>query len=127
MSHTIIIRPTADFEPTVGGLVKHSIQVAEGVEIITESTDYLRAMARVLNERADKYADAEPELQHPGTWLPGDRLTDPKENLWERGSEGKWPAPKGMEFGYLTDSNVDWLVKIGELTITHLVPRSEVA
>lgn len=52
--HTIVIRPTADFEPVVSGIFKHSIQVAEGVEIVTESTEYLRAIARVCTERADR-------------------------------------------------------------------------
>lgn len=52
--HTIVIRPTADFEPTVSGIYKHAVQVAEGAEIVTESTDYLRAIARVCNERADR-------------------------------------------------------------------------
>ena len=53
-NHTIIVRPRADFEPHVDGLLIHSVEIADGVSIVTESTEYLRAIARVCNERADR-------------------------------------------------------------------------
>lgn len=60
MNHTIIIRPYADFVPHASGAVKHSVFVADDVSILTESTDYLRALHAALGARlaiADESGD----------------------------------------------------------------------
>lgn len=63
-----------------------------------------------------------PALEHPGTWLPGDKA----ERDWQDGSpcrlirgEDSWRCGHGG----VTDSTVDRWHRQGDLRITHLVPR----
>lgn len=137
MTHTIIVRPASDFEPHIDGIVNHTVQIADGVEIITESTDYLRRLGEALIERADladgtlsptlstptESVTESAELQHPGTWLPGDRLQDREGDEWVRDETGHWTydAERSSEW---IDTNIDRYIRDYDFfRITHLVPR----
>jgi hypothetical protein len=64
------------------------------------------------------------ELQHPGTWLPGDRVVDWDNEAWTRGRY-EWRAERYPSSW--RDEYVDGHLRQGRVRITHLVPRSEVA
>lgn len=51
MNHSIIVRPAPDFTPTVAGILLNHVEIADGVTIRTESTEYLRALRDALNAR----------------------------------------------------------------------------
>lgn len=59
MSHTITIRPRADFEPRVEGIVNHTVVIDDGVEIVQESLIYIRALRDALTVRIDAVEAAE--------------------------------------------------------------------
>lgn len=130
MTHTIIVRPASDFEPHIDGIVNHTVQIAEGAEIITESTEYLRRLGEALIERADRVDKAngkqdEPaELQHPGTWLPGDQI-DWDGTPWTRHYQRTWTGASGAV--KLGDTSINNLLRSDDARITHLVPREQVS
>lgn len=139
-NHTIVVRPASDFEPHIDGIVNHAVQIADGAEIITESTDYLRRLGEALIARADRVdgtlsptlstptesVTESAELQHPGTWLPGDQFVDSDGDLFEREPDGLWRWDGGSHVR--DDETVDAVLEMSRTArITHLVPRTDEA
>ena len=82
---------------------------------------YIERMNRFGRALAQLTAvEPEPELQHPGTWLPGDQVEFWDGEEWERRLH-RWRNAEGYRFA--DDKTVDsWLGD--DARIHHLVPRT---
>lgn len=94
-----------------------------------EFLDHLIAAATALAASIRKTQEpvTQPaELQHPGTWLPGDQVQEPDKTIWTRDNEGKWRY-RGSQVGFLRDRNVDLFLAPGhrsKMRIVRLAERS---
>lgn len=135
MNHSIDIRPTSAVHVTrvdsftSGGL----LNLAPGVHlrVTDQHGDYLRSLiaaaSNLLSSIEPQKVEEPAGLQHPGTWLPGDRIVDHEGDVHTRRADGNWEFFDRYSRRPVIcweDGFVDQEVGAKRSSITHLVPRT---
>jgi hypothetical protein len=135
MNHSIIIRPATTDR------VKHEdsftdggwLHLAPGALILVGDNhgDYLRSLiaaaSNLLSSIEPQKVEEPAELQHPGTWLAGDRIVDHEGDVHTRRADGNWEffdRHSRRPVICWEDGFVDQEVGAKRSSITHLVPRT---
>lgn len=96
--------------------------------IADRHVEYLRQLVVAAGDAIQRIEARGPkpepaELQHPGTWLPGDRLRDKEGDEWTRDTAGQWTydADRASEWD---DRLINrYMDQYDYFRIAHLAPR----